>query len=74
MTVLTVSRSTKDEIKKMRKNPYPNKIYEYDLHGANEEDWIRYNVLLTKLSENFDNLTENEDVEQRLVRFYKLIE
>ena len=38
---------------KIRKNPYLNKIYEYDLMNAHEEDWIRYDVLLTKLAEDF---------------------
>ena len=57
-----------------RKNPYPNSIYEYDLLNASDEDWIRYNVLLSKLSEDFDEKTQNEDTHARLNRFYKVIE
>ena len=64
----------KNEEKSTRKNPYPNKIYEYDLMNASEEDWKRYDTLLTKLSEDFDENTKEEDTEERLNRFYKLIE
>ena len=64
----------KNEKKKQRKNPYPNSIYEYDLLNADEEDWIRYDVILTKLSENFDDETRNENTEGRLKRFYEIIE
>ena len=60
--------------KKSRRNPYPNKIYEYELLNAKEEDWIRYNVLLTKLSENFDDDSEHENTEEKLTRFYNLLE
>ena len=55
----------KNDRKVERKNPYPNKIYEYDFLNATEEDWIRYNVLLTKLSENFDDDSENEKTEEK---------
>ena len=42
--------------------------------NASEEDWKRYDTLLTKLSEDFDENTKEEDTEERLNRFYKLIE
>ena len=48
----------KNEKKTERKNPYPNNIYKYDLMNATEEDWIRHDVLLSKLSEDFDNKSE----------------
>ena len=64
----------KNETKKVRKNPYPNHIYEYDLLNADEEDWIRYDTLLTKLSEDYDDKTEFENTEVKLSRFYSLIE
>ena len=64
----------KNEEKRMRKNPYPNEIYEYDLMKGDEEDWKRYNVLLTKLAEDFDERTKDENTHERLTRFYKLIE
>ena len=58
----------------MRKNPYPNKVYEYDLMKADDEDWKRYDILLTKLSEDFDSKTEYETTSEMLERFYNLIE
>ena len=64
----------KNEKKKVRRNPYPNSIYEYDLLNAEEEDWIRYNVLLTKLSEDFEDKSKNENTEGKLNVFYKTIE
>ena len=64
----------KNDTKKERKNPYPNMIYEYDLLNAKEEDWIRYDILLTKLSEDYDDKTESENTENKLIRFYSLIE
>ena len=64
----------KSEEKKDRKNPYPNTIYEYDLVNASEEDWIRYDVLLTKLSEDFDQKAEYETSEEKLNKFYNLVE
>ena len=64
----------KNQSKMKRHNPYPNTIYEYDLMNSNEEDWIRYDILLSKLSENFDEVTQNENTEQRLTRFYNLME
>ena len=42
--------------------------------NASEEDWIRYDVLLSKLSEDFDDKTKSEDTQERLNRFYKVIE
>ena len=56
------------------KNPYPNNIYKYDLMNATEEDWIRYDVLLSKLSEDFDNKSEGENTEERLNRYYATLE
>ena len=64
----------KNETENIRKNPYPNMIYEYDLHNAGEEEWIRYDVLLTKLSEDYDDKTENENTNEKLERLYSLIE
>ena len=64
----------KNEKKKERRNPYPNSIYEYDLLNAEEEVWIRYNVLLTKLSEDFEDKTKDEDTEGELNVFFKNIE
>ena len=46
---LNLKYSYKNEAKNIRKNPYSNKIYEYELLNAHEEDWIRYDVILTKL-------------------------
>ena len=63
-----------DDTNKKRLNPYPNQIYEFDLLNASQEDWIRYDILLTKLSQDFDLKTENENTEERLKRFYKIIE
>ena len=64
----------KGEKEKKRKNPYPNKIYEYDLLNADEEDWFRYNVILTKMAEDFEEKTENKNTEEKLDTFYKIIE
>ena len=64
----------KNEKKTERKNPYPNNIYKYDLMNATEEDWIRYDVLLSKLSEDFDNKSEGENTEERLNRYYATLE
>ena len=64
----------KNQPKMKRHNPYPNTIYEYNLMNSNAEDWIRYDILLSKLSENFDEVTQNENTEQKLTRFYNLME
>ena len=64
----------KKEPKKKRINPYPNKISEYDLMKGKLEDWIRYDVLVSKLAENFDIETKDENTEERLKRFYDIIE
>ena len=71
---ISLNHPYKNETKKVRKNPYPNMIYEYDLLNAGEEDWIRYDVLLTKLSEDYDDKSSNENTEEKLSRFYNLIE
>ena len=63
----------KNEKKTERKNPYPNNIYKYDLLNATEEDWIRYNVLLSKLSEDFDEKSMGENTEERLNRYYQTL-
>ena len=64
----------KNDRKVKRKNPYPNKIYEYDLMNAIEEDWIRYEVLMSKLSETFEEQSRNENTEEKLTRFYNIVE
>jgi hypothetical protein len=64
----------KIEPKKKRINPYPNKISEYDLMKGKLEDWIRYDVLVSKLAENFDIETKDENTEERLKRFYGIME
>ena len=46
----------------------------YDLMKGDDEDWKRYDTLLTKLSEDFDANTIEENTKERLDRFYKLIE
>ena len=69
---LTPSSEKEKEVK--RKNPYTNQVYEYDLINADEEDWKRYDVLLTELSEEFDFKTEKETTNERLISFYNLIE
>ena len=71
---IVLNYENKSEEKKERKNPYPNTIYEYNLVNASEEDWNRYDVLLTKLSEDFDQKAEYETSEEKLNRFYKLVE
>ena len=60
--------------KKKRKKPYPNTVYEYDLMRASEEDWVKYDVILTKFSEDFDQKTQEENNTERLERFYNVIE
>ena len=60
--------------KKPRENPYPNKIYEYELKRGTEEDWIRYNMLLSKASENFEETTKDKPTKKRLKYLYKIIE
>ena len=64
----------KNEKKTERKNPYPNNIYKYDLMNATKEDWIRYDALLSKLSEDFEEKSEGENTEERLTRYYKILE
>ena len=64
----------KNEKKTERKNPYPNNIYKYDLMNATKEDWIRYDTLLSKLSEDFEEKSEGENTEERLNRYYKILE
>ena len=71
---INLNYNYKNEGRKVRKNPFPNRIYEYDLLNASMEDWIRYDVILTKLSENFEEDTENKDTTERLARFYNIIE
>ena len=71
---LSLNFTYKNEEKRKRINPYPNKIFEYDLMNASEEDWTRYNILMSKMSEDFDVNTENENTNERLKRFYDIIE
>ena len=60
---------------KSQEYPYPNLIYEYDLFNAGEEEWIRYDLLLTKLSDvDYDDKTETENTNEKLQRFDSLIE
>ena len=42
--------------------------------NATKEDWIRYEKLLSKLSEDFDEKTTNENTEERLDRYYNILE
>ena len=60
--------------KSERINPYPNKIYEYDLMNATNEDWIRYDKILSKMAEDFDDKSKNENTTKKLERFYDLVE
>ena len=64
----------KNEKKTERKSQYPNNIYKYDLINAKEEDWIRYDILLSKLSEDFEEKCVGENTEERLNRYYTIIE
>ena len=64
----------RNQLKTQRKNHYPNPIYDYDLLNASNEDWIRYEVLMSKLSEDFDEKTKDEDTHEWLNRFNKIIE
>ena len=41
---------------------------------ASEEDWVKYDVILTKFSEDFDQKTQEENNTERLERFYNVIE
>jgi hypothetical protein len=56
---------------KKRRNPYPNKIYEYDLLNGSKEDWIRYDAMIWHWYPEFVQNTENKTAEQMLDRFYK---
>ena len=69
---LNVSNQSKE--KKKRKNPYPNKVYEYELLNAHEEDWIAYDALLSRLSEDFDEKSKDDNTAEKLDRFYNLLE
>ena len=71
---ININISDKHNEKRMRKNPYPNSIYEYELLNAHKEDWLRYDALLTKLSEDFDERSKDETTEEKLNRFYGLLE
>ena len=42
--------------------------------NADEEDWIRYDALLSKLSEDFEDKSVGENTEERLNRYYKTLE
>ena len=71
---ISLNYQYRNEVKLQRKNPYPNSIYEYDLMKATDENWVRYDILLSKLSEDFDIKIQNEDTQARLMRFYNVIE
>ena len=55
-------------------NPYPNKIYEYDVMKGTDEDWVRYDKMMEKEADKFDEETENIDTEEKLKRFYRILE
>ena len=40
-------------------NPYPNKIFEYDLFKGTDEDWVRYEKMMEREAAKFDKETEN---------------
>ena len=42
--------------------------------NGSDEDWIRYDVLLTKFTEDFDDKTKEENTSQMLERFYEVVE
>ena len=69
---LNVAKEEKEDIVKL--NPYPNKIYEYDLMKATDEDWIRYNKIIEKEEDKFVKDSENENTDEKLKRLYSILE
>jgi endonuclease/exonuclease/phosphatase family metal-dependent hydrolase len=57
-----------------RRNPYPNKIFEYDLLNGSREDWIRYDAIIWQKYFEFEQNTINENTDEMLKRFYNLLE
>ena len=41
---------------------------------ATDEDWMRYDALMSKLGEEFDDKTAKENTDERLKIFYNTIE
>ena len=52
--------------------PYSNKFHQYDLNKADHEDWTRYEAELRYI--DFDTITNSLNVEQKLSKFYEILE
>ena len=55
-----------------RETPYTNNFHKYRLDKGDAEDWMRYESLLNDV--NFEALVEGMNVEQRLFKFYEILE
>ena len=52
--------------------PYFTNIYKYNLYAANQEDWMRYEALMDDV--DFENTAKNMSVEEKLNKFYEILE
>ena len=55
-----------------REVPYVNKFHQFDLLGADKEDWMRYEAELMNV--DFDTATEGMNVKEKLAKLYEIIE
>ena len=74
---LIISFNVEDETnqeKKKAENPYPNKIFEYNIRKGTNEDWIRYETLMRMLSKDFEEETKDKSTTEMLDKLIKTIE
>ena len=55
-------------------NPYPNKIFEYNLMKGTEEDWIRYELIIEDYAKDFEEKSKEENTTEKYDRMIKIIE
>ena len=55
-------------------NPYPNKIFEYNLMKGSNEDWVRYEKMIEVMSKDFEVESKDENTTEKYNRLIKIIE
>ena len=51
-----------------KKDYYKTNLHDYDFHGASEELWFRFNLLMQEV--NFDEIFKDLNTTQKLDKFY----
>ena len=66
--------TNKDKETDKKVNPYPNRIFEFDLMKVTDEGWVRFEKMMEAEAIKFAKETENNNTEEKLNKFYNILE